>query len=47
MEAVVVSGYDKKSPNPKYEPNLGRNGNIFLISLVVFILIASFGGIFL
>lgn len=43
----MVSGYDKNSPDPKYEPELGPGGNIFLLAFVAFIAVATLGWVFL
>ena len=42
----MVSGYDKNSPDPKYEPDLGPEGNVFLLALIAFIVIGMFGWVF-
>lgn len=42
----MVSGYDKNTPDPKHEPDLGPGGNLFLIALVVLILVGTFGWLF-
>ncbi|MBB5276907.1 hypothetical protein HNR26_002985 [Rhizobium rosettiformans] len=39
----MVSGYDKNSPDPKYEPDLGPGGNIFLLALVALIVFGTLG----
>lgn len=46
-ETKMVSGYDKNSPDPKYEPDLGPGGNIFLLALVAFIAVATLGWVFI
>lgn len=43
----MVSGYDKNPPDPKYEPELGPGGNLFLLALVTLVLLGSLGWLFI
>lgn len=45
-ETKLVSGYDKNSPDPKYEPDRGPGGTIVLLALASLIVVGTFGGIF-
>lgn len=39
----MVSGYDKRPPDDRYEPDLGWSGRAFIILLVVIVLAIGLG----